>query len=298
MLRFVILIVAFTLVVLGLPQFGPAVPYIDMLRRVPSSTVLMIDIAALAVAFPVLHLMTRQPTGWLYTRDSLGLRLGYNAALGIVIAGLFDLFEVFSGYAITLDSLVLVPLAFVIGELTYQIVIRLGNRPHSEPEMLPASQTDDAGNELASGTPKDLPRLFITLPIYAFVVIFLPQQDEFRQFERTLLQVSPMIALGFSIGAILLGLVIFKLYSTQLKKEAQQIAGDDERAREKLNIRYAIMMTLVIGLAMAALINIVGSGVGYPPSVGLLILMPLGFVVAEIVYALLNWRVKYGASDT
>lgn len=297
MLRFIILIVAFTLVVLGLPQFGPAVPYIDMLRRVPSSTVMMIDIAALAVAFPILHFMTRQPAGWLYTRDTLALRLGYNAALGVVVAGLFDLFEVFSGYAITLDGLVLLPLAFVTGELAYQIVIRFVSRQQSE-RIAPRDAPTDDTHDTPSGSRKDLPRLFITLPIYAFVVVFLPQQDEFRQFERTLLQVSPLIALGLSIGAILLGVAIFTLYGAQLKRDAAQIASNDTLAREKLNIRYAIMMTLIIGLAMAALINIVGYGVGYPPSLSLLILMPLGFVVAEIIYALLNWRIKYGASDT
>ena len=42
------------------------------------------------------------------------------------------------------------------------------------------------------------------------------------------------------------------------------------------------------------MINLVGYFIGYAPSMGLLIIMTFGFTVAELVYALINIRVKHG----
>lgn len=295
MLRLFVLIITFTLVVIGAPQLEALAALFDVLRQVPSRTVFVADIAAMAVGLPLAYLVARQPDGWLYTRPSVQTRVLYSAALGLIISALFDLFEVASGYAVTLDTLILVPLAFVLGELVFQalqaMLTRLKRTPASDapmPSHKPSKTNTEGG----------VPRLFITLPIYAFILVFLPQQEDFRRLERSLLNVSPNTALVISLAALLLCLIIPRFYRAHLKKLAATTPADDAKAVNMIAIKHAVMMTFLIGLGMAALINTVGHFIGYPPTLGLLILMPIGFVVAEIIYETLNWRMRYGAGSS
>lgn len=298
MLRLFILITVFTLVVVGLPQYTAFDALFDEVRKVPSRAVLLADITALCVSLPLLHRMTRQPTGWLHTRPGMTTRLAYNGLIGLVIAGLFDIFEALSGYAVNLVSLVLLPLAFVAGELVYQGVIAIWARARPKPDVL--SETDiaetfsDASTEDSKTKPAGLPRLLVTLPIYAFVLVFLPQREELRRLEASLINIDPDIGLAVSALALLVGLAAPRLYKAYLQKQATRNPPADLRAIERLNLKYSIMMSFAIGLGMAALINIVAHFIGYPASLGLLILMPLGFGIAELVYVVLNWRLVHG----
>lgn len=294
MLRLFVLIVTFTLVVIGAPQLEVLGPVFDALRQVPSQSVVIADIAALIVSVPMAFLLVRQPDGWLYTRPSLLMRVLYSAALGFIISALFDLFEVASGYAVTLDGLVIIPLAFVLGELAFQALEALLKRLQREPA---GDASLPPGRASQTGTEAGVPRLFVTLPIYAFILVFLPQQEDFRRLERSLLNVSPDIAFTISVAALFVCLILPKLYGAHLKKQAAQTSQDDKKAINMIAIKHAVMMTFVIGLGMAALINTVGHFIGYPPTLGLLILIPVGFVIAEIIYETLNWRLRYGAGS-
>lgn len=297
MLRLFIVIVVYTLAIVALPRFGPFIELSEMLARLPTRTAFIINISALISASALLYGLMAKPRGLLYRRPSALLYIARIGLIGAAFASLYDLFQAMSGYAISVQSLLLIPPAFMVGETVYFGVIwgwrRLKRVPGDMfvPQIAQDPQTNHEGG---------VPRLLITIPVYVFVLVYLPQQQGFRDLEASLVNVGPGLAMIISVLALIAASGFGLWVTKRAPALAPPLTGDafrDAKAAHFGEVKTNIVVTVCVGLGVAALINIVGYFISYRPSIVLLVIMPLGFSVAEALYQGINWRVKYGPPE-
>ncbi len=314
MIRLFIFIIVFALVVIGAPQYAPIARFLESFQQVPSATVMMIDIFALIIGGALFYLLTRRPSGWLYTYPGVSVQLAHKFLLGLLFAAVFDVFEVFAGYAVSLDMLILLPIAFMAGEAVYQILYALlrarsGASPDPAdrqppdyeppepigPENFQAQRTgpDHPQGEQETG----LPRLAVTLPIYAGLIIFLPQTDLYRQLIAGFITLAPMLSLILAGAALCIGLALGAILEVYFKKQAENLLDPNPKSVSLLIIQRILGRTFAVGLIVSALIVLVSYSLGHLIGLDIILLMPLGFVLAEAVYQILVWRLKYGPTS-
>lgn len=293
MLRLLVLIIFYTLTVVSLPRFAPFAALLNAVAKLPGRTALVIVIGAFITSSFLLYIFMKRPNGLIYRHHSPLLLIIRTGLLGVILAALFDFFEATSGYAVTLSNIILIPLAFIAGETAYLAGLWLWHKIRRTPQPIKAPVDDIADTENTGG----MPRLVITLPIYAFILVYLPQQQDFRNLEAKLVNVAPSAAFAISIAA-LIGAAMIGMYAlNRAETKPLPYTGDpvtDAKTEHFAKIKLSLVLSLVIGLGIAALVNIVGYFISYAPSLMLLIIMPLGFTVAEAVYEALNWRLKHG----
>jgi cation transport ATPase len=116
-LPIVIGIYAFIVVFLpGVPQFARL---FDRIRQIHPNTAITVSVIALVLAAIGLWVFWRKPNGLLYTRPTPALIVLNMGLIGVAFAGVFDVFERLSGRATSLESMVLVPTAFMVAEAAY-----------------------------------------------------------------------------------------------------------------------------------------------------------------------------------
>jgi len=123
-------------------------------------------------------------------------------------------------------------------------------------------------------------RLFIVLPVYAFVAIFLPQRPEVRELMEPLQRVDPAIALYIAVAALALsrlGLWLFRREPNGL------LFKSNTRP-----MRIAFMG--LIGIFFAAVFHVFERMSGQYSSLISLILLPVAFMAAEAVYEFIQSR--------
>lgn len=123
-------------------------------------------------------------------------------------------------------------------------------------------------------------RLFIVLPVYAFVAIFLPQRPEVRELMEPLLRVDPTIALYIAVAALGLsglGLWLFRREPNGLLFR-----------RNTWPMRIAFMG--LIGVFFAAVFHVFERMSGQYSSLMSLILLPIAFMAAEAVFEFIESR--------
>ena len=114
-------------------------------------------------------------------------------------------------------------------------------------------------------------RLFIVLPVYAFVAIFLPQQPSVRKLMEPLLRIDPSIALYIAIAALALsglGLWLFRREPNGLLFR-----------NNTWPMRIAFMGQ--IGVFFAAVFHVFERMSGQYSSLMSFILLPIAFMAAE-----------------
>ena len=119
-------------------------------------------------------------------------------------------------------------------------------------------------------------RLFIVVPVYAFVVIVLPARPEVRDLMEPLLRVDPTLALYVAVAALGLsglGLWLFRREPNGLLFR-----------RNTWQMRIAFMG--LIGLFFAAVFHVFERMSGQYSTLMTLILLPIAFMAAEGVYEL------------
>ncbi len=119
-------------------------------------------------------------------------------------------------------------------------------------------------------------RLFIVLPVYAIVAIFLPQRPEVRELMEPLLRVDPTLALYIavaSLGLSGLGLWLFRREPDGLLFR-----------RNTWPMRIAFMG--LIGIFFAAVFHVFERMSGQYSSLMSLILLPIAFMTAEGAFEL------------
>lgn len=296
MIRLLIVIVCYTLAVFLLPRWAPFAIFLQDLARLPAHTSLVVNISALISAGACLYIMLRQSGGLSYRRPSGLLDILRAGLIGVIFASLYDLFEALSGFAVTVVNLALIPPAFMAGEAAYVFSLwgwrKLSGQQARRPVKL--AQLENTEPDAAS---RGLPRLLITMPVYIFVLVYLPQQQDFRNLESKLVNISASVSFAVSVAALIGATSLGLFYLSRVEKTLPQPTGDpvtDTKALHFTRIRSGLIVTFSIGLGIAALINILGYFVNYAPSLSLLILMPLAFTIAEVLFEGLNWRVTYG----
>ena len=145
-----------------------------------------------------------------------------------------------------------------------------------------------------------MPRLLITAPAYLFVLVYLPQQQDFRNFEAQLVNVSPSITLAISVFALVMAAGIglkATRQSTALEQGGPDTSAAELKAAHMREVKASLILSICVGLGFAALLNLIGYFLSYGLSLSMLVLIPLGFVFAEALYQGINWRVKYGPPE-
>jgi len=298
MARLLIVIVCYSLAVFTLPGWPPFARLLQDLSRLPAQTAFIINIGALIIAGALLYALLRKPNGLIYRRPSGALEIVRTGLVGVIFATLYALFEAMSGFAITVMNLALIPPAFMAGEAAFVGSLWLWRRVSGQGK--PAQAPTPNQDRPADSNETRLPRLLITMPVYVFVLVYLPQQQDFRTLEAKLINVSPSIGLMISIAALIGAAAVGILYLKQANKKPLPQTSDPFAEAKYLHFQHVkrtLVLTFAIGLGVAATINIVGYFVNYAPSLALLIIMPFAFTVAEALYEGLSWRLKYGPPE-
>jgi|GEM_PF-1027229 len=298
MLRLFVVIVCYAVAVITLPRFTPYAQLLDTLARLPAKTALIINISALLSASALLYALAKQPGGLLYRRPSALLFILRMGLIGVVFATLYALFEALSNYAASVEGLLLLPPAFMIAETVYFIGIWIWRRIKKIPGPMfaPAANSQDLTDEPRSA----VPRLLITAPAYLFVLVYLPQQQDFRNFEAQLVNISPSITLAISVFALVLAAGIgvkTTRQSASLEQREADTSVADQKAIHMREVKDSLILSVCAGLGFGALLNVVSYFLSYGLSLSMLVLIPLGFVFAEALYQGINWRVKYGPPE-
>lgn len=127
-------------------------------------------------------------------------------------------------------------------------------------------------------------RLFIVIPIYAFVAIFMPRQDWFTPLADQLHRIEPNMAIIISgVGLALSGAVFFGL-----RRFGQMWIAAHPRLAQ-------IILMGCLGVFIAGVFDMFERLSGYATDVVSLIVVPIAFMVAEAVYLAFDWRLKQGA---
>jgi hypothetical protein len=118
-IRWVIVISIYAAVVVFLPRVRQVEELFSVLLEIHPNTAVMISGVALLVAALGEFLLWRQPNGLLRTHPSRWLYVVHMGLLGVLISGVFDIFERLSGVATNVTGLILIPIAFMVAEAIY-----------------------------------------------------------------------------------------------------------------------------------------------------------------------------------
>ena len=282
MLRLVIIIPVYAMAASLLPRWTALSSLWEALARVPQSTTVVAT--ALALLVSVAGLVTlgraRRPDGQTQPAHAI-LHMG---AIGLAFAAVYDLFEGLRGRAISAEALIIVPLAFMVSEAVYQILLyalRRRRKQSGRSEQHADHLRQDADDRRADGEGL---RLLITIPIYVFVIIFLPDQPNFHQWTAPLREYDPALVGWISIVALALAALGPILIRRHVSPAEAQGRG--------LQLLFVVLASF--GLGFAAILNIVFWLTGYAPELTNLIVIPIGIVLAELVYIAVRWRMRRG----
>ncbi|MEL7482613.1 MAG: hypothetical protein AAGJ29_13755, partial [Pseudomonadota bacterium] len=194
--------------------------------------------------------------------------------------GAYDLFSAMSGRAISPVGLVLVTFAFAVAEAVYQAVLWAMRRATRDGNMAASEAVSAPETEATSEDNRGL-RLVVTVPVYIFVLVFVPELEAYKRLVAPFSQVSPPIVTAISVAALsVAGAVLYA------------VAYRDALAATP--IVRAATGALSVGMIFAGVINIVGYAARYQPEISDLVLIPLGFAAAELIYLAILWRMTRG----
>ena len=124
-------------------------------------------------------------------------------------------------------------------------------------------------------------RLFIVLPIYAAVVIFLPRQDWFIPLADEIARLHPdtsfWTSMALGVAAVLALLVIrYRPFAWMTRKP---------RVTEVIGMGF-------LGMLIAAVFDLFEKLANTPTSLVNMILLPIGFMVSEAIFLAIQWRMQ------
>ncbi|MEO1407929.1 MAG: hypothetical protein AAFV54_15800 [Pseudomonadota bacterium] len=269
--RLIIVIPVYLLLVGWLSQWPPVQPLFRDIARIPQQQALLLSALLLAIG-----------GGWLFFASkrqivpTAPVRVINQGAVGLAFAGVYNLFDGTTGRAITLNFAIIVTTAFVVSEIVYLGITRLIQQRRAGNAS--AITAEDLGRPGANGL-----RLAVTIPVYVFVLVFLPRNDDYRRLVEPFNAVHPQTVLVISAiallaaGALTVALSLGKITTQPIQRQTL-VAG-------------------AIGLAFGAAINLFGYFTGLGVSISDLILVPVGFMAAELVYLALQWRIQNGPPE-
>jgi len=276
MLRLLIVIPVYLLMVGWLASWPPIQPFFSEIARIPQQRGLILSVVLLAIAAGWLMLVSRgQITA------TAPVRVVNQGAVGLAFGGIYNLFEGLTGRAITLNFMLIIAAAFLVSEIVYLIAERILNRQQPSPSLAGAAIRTEDQDTAPAGT--NGLRLAVTIPVYVFVLVFLPRNDDYRRLVEPFNSVEPTTVVAISGAALILaGAIVLALGTGRLV-----FAG----------LQNQIIFAAAVGLGFGAAINIFGYFTGLGVSISDLILIPVGFTVAEAVFLALQWRLRHGPPE-
>lgn len=272
--RLLIVIPVYLLLVAWLSQWPPIQPLFRDIAQIPQQQTLLWSATLLAAGAGWLVLVSQRqisPTPF--------IRVLNQGAVGLAFAGVYNLFDGTTGRAVTLNFAIIVTAAFVVSEIVYLTITHLLQRQKAEgSNAIIDSATGEARATSANGL-----RLAVTIPVYVFVLVFLPRNDDYRRLVDPFNAVHPPTVLLISAlaliaaGVLVVALSLDKITTQPIQRQTLFAGG--------------------IGLAFGAAINLFGYFTGLGVSISDLILVPVGFMAAELVYLALQWRIQNGPPD-
>lgn len=300
LLRLLLVLPIYLLAAMFIPQIDYFARLFDQLSQTPLNWVNYIALAVLVFCGLALAFSLKHPFGQKIVQGVGPGRVLQIGCVGGLFAALNILFESISGAAPQLASLVLLPLAFMIAEVGYILIIlalRLFARPKPAEttgwqaydqaptvEQFQSVQTEQSEQEAPQ--PSRLVRLFTYIFFYALVIGFLPQQEDFQRLMEPLAKVHPYWTFGLSVAALIIGAgaayyaISFK-HPYNLREDGQPGWG------------WIALMGAGGGLAFGGLINVISQLTGVPGDLETLIVVTFGLVVAELVVALVHYRLNH-----
>ena len=271
--RLLIVIPVYLLLVGWLANWPPIQPLFRALAQIPQQQTLLLSALLLTIGAGWLFLVSKRDTA-----TTAPIRVVNQGAIGLAFAGGFNLLDGTTGRAITLNFAVIVTTAFVLSEIVYLTIThilqsRRAGGSHSG--QIALGETGQSSTNVL--------RLAVTIPVYVFVLVFLPRNDDYRRLVEPFNAVHPHIVL--MISAVALAAAGALLVAISLDKIATQ------------PIPRQTLFAGAIGLAFGAAINLFGYFTGLGVSISDLILVPVGFMAAELVFLGLQWRIQNGPPD-
>lgn len=124
-------------------------------------------------------------------------------------------------------------------------------------------------------------RLFIVLPVYAVVVIFLPRQDWFMPIADYVGQIDPDVSFwtSMSLGAAaVLGLWVMRNRPFNWMLRRPRVAE--------------VIGSALVGLVIPAIFDLFERLAGQSTNLINVILLPIGFAISETVWQAVQWRMQ------
>ncbi|MEM9669611.1 MAG: hypothetical protein AAF950_11860 [Pseudomonadota bacterium] len=277
MTRLFIVIPVYLLFVGWLARWPALEPLFSRIAQIPQRTNLLVSVMLVAVAAGILFVNSKR-----VTEPPPITRVLNQGAIGLAFAGVYNLFDGMANRAITLNFAIIVTSAFVVSEIVYQILLKVmsarnaaaSTSPQSQMAAQPTGQTRPQTNGL---------RLLVTIPVYVFVLVFLPRNDDYRRLVEPMNALSPQLVLVISsIALVLAGVIVLAISSGRLRLQP---------------IPQQVAFAGAIGLGFGAAINLFGYLTRLGLSISDLIIVPVGFMAAELAFLTLQWRLQSGPPD-
>jgi hypothetical protein len=129
-------------------------------------------------------------------------------------------------------------------------------------------------------------RLFIVLPVYAAVVIFLPKQEWFAPVIDYIARIHPDIAFWTSMSLSAAGiLALWVIYSKPTRWMARHPRVT------------AVIGSGFLGFLFAGVFDLFERLAGNTTTLYYAILMPIGFMAAEAIWLAVHWRLNRFKSE-
>lgn len=285
MLRLLIVLPAYVVFASLLPQWALLRPVFDMLSRVPHETSVRLSAAALVVsALLIGGLLYRQRGSAGIAPRSPLLAILWMGLVGTAFAATYDLFQALGGRAVAPVGLVIVPLAFLASEALYQGILAITGRARRSAPTASRHQSEPRADLAETGNGV---RLLVTIPVYVFVIVFLPELPDYQRLVGPLDAVYPPTAAGLSaIALIISGAAIHWLR----RDSGARLAGLPP-------LTAIILMSGLTGLVFGGLLNLFGYLTGYAPQLSDLIVIPAGFIAAELIWIAIQRRMTRGPAE-
>ena len=116
--RFFIVVPIYAAVVILLPRQDWFLPFADYLARIDSETSFWASMALSAAALLGVWVIRSRPLSWMMRRPRV-TEVIWMGCLGVLVAGIFDLFEWLSNTPVTLMTMTLMPIGFMISEAIF-----------------------------------------------------------------------------------------------------------------------------------------------------------------------------------
>lgn len=283
MLRLLIVLPAYVVFASLLPQWTALRPAFEALLQVPHDLAVSISAAALLVSALLIGaiLYRQRGSGGIAPRSPL-MAILWMGLVGTAFAATYDLFQALGGRAVAPVGLVIVPLAFLASEALYQGILAVAGRASRQKPAAAQPEAAAGSAETGSGL-----RLLVTIPVYVFVIVFLPELPDYQRLVAPLDAVYPATAAGLSAAALVLsGSAIHWLR----RDSGARLAGLSP-------LSAVILMSGLTGLVFAGLLNLLGYLTGYAPELSDLIVIPAGFAAAELIWTAIRRRMTRGPAE-